>query len=175
MTFWLRNDVRQAMKYLWIASTILIILQAYTAYSKLPVNIATHFNSSGVPDDWSSRKNFFIQWYSLTLGMNGLWLLMVILMPRSLNSKFRWAISIPNKEYWLSTDEGKIECSKLMNGMVFGLAFLTNLLFAFVCRGIVISNTQMGGKINLGQIFITAALLLIFIGVYSLTAFRKPK
>ena len=173
MGFWSRSDVRLILKYLWIISTIVLIVQAYSAYSTLPVRVATHFNASGVPDGWSSRKSFFITWYSLILGMNLIWLLTVIFAPRSLYSKYTWALSIPNRDYWLATDERKSECGRLINTVIYGSGVFVNLIFGIMFYETVRSNTMMGGRIRISGVLLTSALFLIFVLVYTLTAFRK--
>ena len=175
MGFWSQSYVKLTLKYLWIISLIVLIWQGYSAYLKLPVQVATHFNSSGVPNGWSSRTSFFTVWGLTMVGMNAMWLLSVFLLPRCLRAKFAQTVNIPNRDYWLSTDERRVECGRLMNAMMFGVAFMTNALFIVIFHSIVQSNINPGGGMHMERLLIIVALLLIFIGVYLLTAFRKAE
>jgi hypothetical protein len=68
-----------------------------------------------------------------------------------------------------------VECGRLTNTMMFGIAFMTNVLFIVIFHGIVQGNFNPGGGMHMERLLIVVALLLIFVGIYSLTAFRKAE
>ena len=175
MSIWSQPHVKTILKYLWIFSALLIVWQVYSSYSSLPERLATHFDSSGNPNGWSSRRGFLIIWCSTILGMNAMWLLSVFLIPRLLRKKLAWTVNIPNKDYWLATDERIQECSRLMNAMMFGIAFLINVMMAVIYHIIVQSNVKTTIRTGMWGIFATTGIMLLFTFVYLFTAFRKPK
>ena len=174
MKTWSQNSVRSTLKYLWICSIIVLIWQGYSSYSKLPERFATHFDISGNPDGWSSRKGFFTAWYSLLLGMNAMWLLAALLIPRTLSKTRSWMLSIPNRDYWLATDERKKECARLLNTMMFGISFLTNLMWSVIYHGIIQSSIETKIHFPIWAMFVVVGVMLIFTLIFLLTAFRKP-
>jgi hypothetical protein len=110
----------------------------------------------------------------MIFGMNAMWLIVLMLIPRLLGKKLAWMVSIPNKDYWMATDERREECGKLMNTMILGIAFLTNLMCSVVYHAVIQSNIETRLRINIWAIWITTGIMLIFTFVYLLTAFKKP-
>ena len=174
MKIWLRPQVRSTLKYLWILSLLLLIWQGYTSYSRLSERLATHFDASGNPNGWSSREGFFRLWYLTIFGMNAAWLLALALTPRMLRSRFRRTVNIPNKDYWLATDERIEQYARLSNTLVFGISFLINILFAAIYHSIIQSNIETRLHIGMWGIYVPAGIILAFTLIYMLTAFRKP-
>jgi uncharacterized membrane protein len=158
------------VKYLWICSIIFLIWQGYSSYAKLPERMATHFDASGNPNGWSSKGSFFMLWYLMILGMNLMWLLIPWLMrkapPRMMN--------IPNRDYWLATDDRKEECFKRMDMMISMIAFLTNLMWSVIYHSIIQSNIETRLHFDMWMIFVPVGIMLILIFAYLLTAFRRP-
>ncbi len=56
MSIWSQPRAKTILKYLWIFSALLIVWQIYSSYSSLPERLATHFDSSGNPNGWSSSR-----------------------------------------------------------------------------------------------------------------------
>lgn len=171
-----QGKIRSTLRYLWIFSIIVLAWQGFSSYAKLPEKLATHFDMSGNPDGWSSRKGFFTGWYLLILGMNVLWLLSVMLMSHLLTKKkMTWMVNMPNKDYWLETDERSQEFVKRINTILSGVAFFTNLMWAAIYHIIIQSNIETRFHLNMWAIWITACIMLGFTFTYLLTAFRKPE
>ncbi len=172
---WSQDRVRTVLKYLWILSFVFLVWQSLSSYPKLPERLATHFDASGNLDGWSSRRGFFIGWYALILGMNAIWLLSVTLIPRSLRGRFARSINIPNRDYWLATDERKAECARRMNTMMFGISFLTNVMWGIIHHSIIQSSIETRIHLSITAIWVIMGALLVFTFAYLFTAFRKPK
>ena len=175
MSWWSQKSVGMALKYLWICSLIILVLQGYSAYSMLPVKVATHFKMSGVPNGWSSKQEFFILLYSMIFGINALLLGFIIWLPRMMYGASARLLSIPNRDYWLATDERRAECGKIMRNMMYGTMILMNFMFGYIFHIIVQSNISARRPVSIWDIFVPLGPLLIFIGVYSLVAFRKAE
>ncbi len=167
--------MKTALKYLWICSLIILMWQIFSSYGKLPEKMATHFDLSGNPNGWSSKRGFFIGWSALIFGMNAMWLLSVVLIPRLLRKEStRGMLNIPNRDYWLETDERKKECARLINTMMISTAFLINLMLIVISHGIIQSNITMRVG-NMWLLWVMTGIMLGFVFVYLFTAFRKPK
>jgi uncharacterized membrane protein len=174
MNIWAKSYVRSALKYLWILSVLFLISQLYASYSSLPERVATHFDASGNPNGWSSKGSFITTWSLTLLGLNALWLIITLLVPFLLvEKKIKWAVNIPNRDYWMSTDELRKICAELINALIFGMAFLTNALFAVIYYMIVQSNINPNARSSIWVVWIMVGILLIFSFVYLFTAFRK--
>ena len=99
---------------------------------------------------------------------------MWLLLPLLVRKTPARMINIPNKEYWLATDEHREECIKLITTMMSGIAFLTNLMWGVIYHGIIQGNIETRIHLRMWAIFALAGIILIFVFVYLLTAFKKP-
>lgn len=86
-------------------SRILIILllgvlfaQTIFYYSALPEIMASHFDGSGNPDGWMTKRFFFVFEAGLLLLLLAIFSALPALFGRTPD---RW-INLPNKDYWLS-------------------------------------------------------------------------
>lgn len=69
-------------------------------YPQLPEKVASHFNASGQPDNWSSRNSFVIFTAIFGLFAAGFPVLVMFLIE---NAPFS-LLNLPNKEYWLAEE-----------------------------------------------------------------------
>ena len=175
MRFWSRASVGLTLKCLWGCSIVVLLLRGYSSYSMLPVKVATHFTTLGIPDGWSSKREFFIILYSIISGINVLCLLTAVWIPRMLGGGYSRAVSVPNRDYWMATDERRAECGRLMQTMMFGILLLINFMFGSIFHSIVQGNVVMGRGLNIGMPLISGGLFLIFICIYLLTAFSRSE
>jgi hypothetical protein len=106
--------------------------------------------------------------------MNALWLVSVLLISILLRKTAGGMVNVPNKDYWLATDERRRECARLMNTMMFGISFLTNLMWGVIYHGIIQSNIKTIVHVDMWMVFAPVVILLVFTLVFLLTAFRKP-
>jgi uncharacterized membrane protein len=54
-------------------------------------------------------------------------------------------------------------------------AFLINIFWSFVYEGILHNNTGMGFNLPVWGMFVYIAIMMIFILVYTVLSFKKPK
>lgn len=172
MRFWSRKGVELTLKYLWISSLAIFAMYGFSAYPSLPERVATSYNLKGVPNGWSPKLGFFILYYSIIYGIN---FVVIFIVPRSLSKKPASAINIRNKNYWLATDQRKAEYIKLTKTMTFGIALMLNFMAGVLLYGMVQSNTGAAEPFTIWTFLVPVGPLIIFIAVYSLTAFRKPR
>ena len=173
MKTWSQDSVRSTLKYLWIFSIFLLIWQGYSSYSKLPDQLATHFDMSGKPDGWSSKGNFFVTWYAVILGINALTIFMTLMITKG---KFPASIlNVPNKDYWLATEERKEECIKRIEPVIFATFSLTNITFSIVYQAIIQSNIETIFRFPVWSIFVPLVIMFIYVFAYLATAFKKPE
>lgn len=89
------------IKWIWLLSLIVVSLQPIFSYNNLPHLIAIHFDLSGRPNDWMEKTPFFIFWYFLIIITNSAAIFAPGIMGKISPSKW----SIPNKSYWIETQE----------------------------------------------------------------------
>ncbi|MFC4557564.1 DUF1648 domain-containing protein [Virgibacillus kekensis] len=141
-------DVPPSMweKFFNLLSAILIIalwVYAAQAYSTLPKEIPTHFDGSGVPDEWGSKKTIFI--------MPGIALITFVLMYFA--SKKPHLFNYPMKV----TEENAHRLYPLAKTSMAIINFEMVLLFSYITWGMIQSAKDDSG---LGVGFVIAALLI---------------
>lgn len=114
-----------------IVSILVFAGFALWLWTQAPDVVASHFDSSGQPDDWSSKTSTLAWLVPLGVGLPTLMSIRPIWekIPKSL-------INIPSKEYWLEHGEETFLFDCLMQFMRI-VAGLTALLFATVLVMIV--------------------------------------
>ena len=123
------------MKVLQTIFTVLIcavIVQIIYYYPRVPDIIASHFDSLGAPNGWSSKAVFFGIYIAVVL----LTVLIFVVLPRfSITSRVN-GLKIPNREYWLEPDRrGETIQFYRTHFLSFGIA---NVLLALVVIQLVI-------------------------------------
>lgn len=109
-----------------IASILVFAGFALWFWFQAPDVVASHFDSSGQPDDWSSKTSTLAWLVPLGVGLPALMSIRPIWekLPKSL-------INIPSKDYWLERGEETFLFDSLMQFMRI-FAGLTALLFVSV-------------------------------------------
>lgn len=124
---------------------------------QVPDNVATHFDSGGQPDDWTSTAGLL--WIFVPLGV-GLPALMSI---RPLFEKLPISlINAPSKEYWLERGEKDFLFSCLME-LMRTVAGLTALLFASIL--VIIMREARSATMPEWMTLVPTAVFLIAVGL----------
>ncbi|MCK5126896.1 MAG: DUF1648 domain-containing protein [candidate division Zixibacteria bacterium] len=131
--------MRKTVQLLWLITLLLLIGQAFYFYPDLPAMMASHFDSNGNPNDYSSKSSFYILWAFLIVFMN-VW----VLMPKVLFTKLPASmINVPNKQFWLANDERRQELAKIVGTVLQAIFSGVNVLMLYAFYYTV--------QINLGQ------------------------
>jgi uncharacterized membrane protein len=120
------NDPRLP-RFVYMMVLLIGIYQAVRYYPQLPARMASHFGISGAPNGWQSKQAFFtVTGFAVALTFFVSFLLPIFL--RTLPSS---AINLPNKEYWLATEQrpGTFQFISAQMGW-FGCSVLFLLLYA---------------------------------------------
>ena len=76
------------------------VAQAVSAFPRLPERVASHFDSSGMPNGWMSKEGFFVV-YAVMIGVSAF---VGFYVPRQIETKSPARINLPHREYWLAPD-----------------------------------------------------------------------
>jgi uncharacterized membrane protein len=148
------------------------LYQSVYYYSDLPETVASHFNSAGHPNGWSSRMAFF----GLYLGMMILMAMVFLALPSSL-PRFRVSlISLPNKEYWLAPERCE-ETVLFIRQQMLSLGIATVLFMICTFQLVIEANLQTTKRFPVTPMNILLAaygLLTVVWLIRFLFRFRKP-
>lgn len=136
----------------------LVVLQIAHYYPRVPDPMASHFVLDGSPNGWSSRVSFFAIYLATLLLPAGILFLLAGLLKRMPDR----AISLPNREYWLSNDR-RDETLGYLQGAI-GWCSIGVLLFLILGTQLVIrANLAPGGRLESGKLGWIAALFVVWV------------
>lgn len=140
-----------------VASILVFIGVCVWFWVQAPENIATHFDSGGQPDDWTSKTGLL--WIFLPIGLG----LPVLMSIRPLLEKLPVSlINAPHKEYWLERDEKTYLVDCLME-LLRITAGLTALLIAAIL--VIIAETARSATMPEWLTFVPTAIFLAATGL----------
>jgi uncharacterized membrane protein len=131
-----------------------LALRVALVWSQLPDPMASHFSGGGQPDAFMSRSGFFIAMALLGGGS----VAAVFASPILLRITPRKLLNLPNRDYWLATDERRDAAVDRLAGLMGWVGAATTALLVIATELTVQANLE---KKNLDE-----ATFLFFLAVY---------
>jgi uncharacterized membrane protein len=160
------NQMKQRKSVLTLIGVIVIagIDSAYH-YPLLPEKMATHFGPSGQADGWMPRDAFMV--------MNASLMLFTALLLGSIRTLLQYlpddSINLPNKEYWLATEQREQTLS-ILSSYFLWFAVATSALLAAVTHLVYRANLAATGSLSsLTWVILGAYLVFTLCWTVSLT------
>lgn len=160
--------MKRVVFILWILSLAGLVIQGTYYYPELPERIATHFDSQGNANDWSSKTSFFVLWYFLIVLMN-VWVPLSSVILRKVPPAM---LSIPHKEYWLATDERKEKLDSVIFVTMAGVFIGVNIIMFIVFQHTALFSLGHDFSLGLSEIVVLAVILAAFAIGYPLIKLR---
>lgn len=130
-----------------------------------PENVATHFDSSGQPDGWSSKAGLL--WLFVPLGVG----LPVLLSIRPLFEQLPISlINAPHKEYWIERGEKAFLFDCLME-MLRITAGLCALLFAAIL--VIFLEDARSATVPAWMFFVPTVVFIVIMGLAFFRFYRR--
>ena len=137
--------------------TIALILRVAMVWSELPETMASHFGAGGRPNDYMSKVPFF--WF-LAASAGGSVALVFAAAGMLRRLPTRW-INIPNRDYWLATDERREAAMNRIAAPMAWIGLLTAALLAVAVEFTIEANLEQTHFQNDSFILVMVGYLLL--------------
>jgi uncharacterized membrane protein len=158
------HHVNEKMIHKHIAIKIFILIEmlvvAYILFTmeELPENIASHFNSVGIPNGFMSQKGYLIFMLMFAIGVPGITVF-------GISAALRWQksnINIPNKDFWLAP-ERRQSTIEFLTGHISWLGSMITLFIAYIHWLIIQANSTQPTQLSNSYLFAGVGVLIIAI------------
>jgi uncharacterized membrane protein len=148
----------------------LAILQVIYYYPQIPDTVASHFDGLGSANAWSSKNGFF----GLYLAMILLLVIVFVFAPRWSETRIRFGIKIPNRDYWLAPE--RLQQTKdffRRQMMIMGVAHL--MLAIYTIQLAILANLNQQLRLHPGIVWALGLYFIFLIAwlIHFFMHFRK--
>ncbi|MEZ5360069.1 MAG: DUF1648 domain-containing protein [Candidatus Zixiibacteriota bacterium] len=158
------------VQILWWMTIALLIAQSLYYYPLLPESMASHFDGQGTPDSYAPKSQFIIIWYCLIVFLN-IW----VILPRILMKKLPVElINVPNKAYWVSTPERRMELARMVSTVMEIIFVAVNLLMLYAFYYTVMVNLGQAPAFSIGWMIIVVLAIVAMSIFYMVRRTRMP-
>lgn len=161
------------MKKFLMVSVLINLIFNLIAYCFLPDTVASHFHSGGVPNGFMTREEYVMLFVCLDLFVAAMFYSLPVLIKKLPVV----VINLPNKEYWLSTENKERTIIKL-KPFVYECGAVT-LLFLLLCSVLgFTANQNVPRVLNEMTVLTGMSLYVIYIIVWCVKfvkAFQIPE
>ena len=140
----------------WVSVALMLALAVRVAlvWSQLPDPMASHFSGGGQPDAFMSKSGFFV----VMALVGGGSVAAVFAAPILLRVTPKRLVNLPNRDYWLATDERRNEAIDRLAGLMGWVGAATTALLVLA--------TELTVQANLEHTSFDEATFLFFLAVY---------
>ena len=142
--------------YALLGSAAAGILLLYYHWRRLPEEIASHFNGSGVADGWMTKDFHFLLSSGIMILITAMFILIAVLVQK-LDPKW---INIPNKEHWFS-QELESQTRLDLSAWSYSYGAVINVFLLFVFHLVYLANTSNPVKMDNTSMFAGLLVLLV--------------
>ncbi len=143
--------------------TIALTLRVALVWSELPETMASHFGAGGRPNDYMSKVPFF---WLLAASAGGSVAIVFAAAGMLKRLPARW-INIPNRDYWLATDERREVAMNRIAAPMAWIGLLTAALLAVAVEFTIEANLEQSHFANdvfivmmVGYLLLVAAITI---------------
>jgi uncharacterized membrane protein len=157
-------------KRIFFLLVALAILQVIYYYPQVPDTVASHFDGLGSANAWSSKNGFF----GLYLAMILLLVIVFVFAPRWSETRIRFGMKIPNRDYWLAPE--RLQQTKAFfrrQMMIMGVAHL--MLAMYTIQLAILANLNQQLRLHPGIVWALGLYFIFLIAwlIHFFMHFRK--
>lgn len=150
------------------ALCILLLAYIWSAASQLPESVATHFDASGTPNGWMTKRQHLIFTSAFGIGLP-LFMVAAFSLIHVLPARL---VNIPNRDYWLAP-ERKAETSAWIQRQGIWLASVMVCWIAALNFMLVRANEQQPPHLPATPMLWLTGTLLVYIIIFIVRMFSR--
>lgn len=147
---------------LTVGIAIAVALRIWSVWSQLPDPMASHFGPSGRADAFMSKEGFFLVMVLLGGGS----IAAVFASPTLIRNLPPSLVSLPNRDYWLASDERREVAIGRIAGLLGWVGLATAALLAAVIELAVQANLHRQNLDNAAFMFVLVAYFAVVLAVF---------
>ncbi len=156
---------------IFIVQLGLAVFQTIHYYPLMPATIASHFDSSGIPNGWAGKFSFFALYLSILFFLG----IVFLYLPKRSVKRSQFGMNLPNRDYWLAPDHIEQTRQFLMRQML--IMGNVHVLLALTVIQLVIMANFIPDPVLDTRIFWVLIIYFIFLPAWLINFFlhfRKP-